>query len=333
MTVAPDLPRLSVVIAALDAEATLGRQLAALRAQRPPWPWEVLVSDNGSTDGTCDLVRTIASATMPELRHVDSSGRRGPSAARNAGVRAARADGVAFCDADDVVGPGWVEAMGGALASGDLVVGRLDHQTLNPGPGPRTSWQQQVDGPLVLDIVPRYPCGGAGCLGVGRTAFLAVDGFCTDLLCGEDVDLCWRMQLAGARFVFAPEAVVQVGHRRTLGAVYRQMVGWAVGDRLLRQRYAQLRRAGLTTSSDPPDERPVRGPVATADTGRARPLTRRLARLRTSQGRADAVARAGHEVGRRFARRSASVSVLTLEDVASWREAYGARPRPHGSGR
>lgn len=333
MTVDRGLPRLSVVIAAFDAEATLGRQLAALRAQRPPWPWEVLVCDNGSTDGTRDLVRRTAAA-MPELRLVDASETRGPAAARNTGVRAARAERVAFCDADDVVAPGWVEAMTDALASADLVVGRLDHETLNAGSRLRTSWQQQVDGPLLLDIVPRYPCGGAGCLGVGRAAFLAVDGFCVGLRCGEDVDLCWRLQLAGARFAFAPDAVVQVGHRGTLGAVYRQMVGWAAGDRLLRRRYAVLHRAGLTESDDPPDRR--QGPPAAVpepvDRGRARSVGRRLARLRTSQGRADAVARVGHEVGRRFAGRSASVPVLTPGDVATWREAYGVRPRPHGSG-
>jgi len=71
---------------------------------------EVIVSDNGSTDGTVAVVEQYQEKP-PNLRVVDSSDRRG--AAHAGGCRR----GLAFCDADDEVAPGWVAAMGEAPPS------------------------------------------------------------------------------------------------------------------------------------------------------------------------------------------------------------------------
>src|SRR5690606_31786877 len=79
------VPELSVVIAAFDARATLGEQLDALAARDVDFAVEVLVCDNGSRDGTPDLVRR-RQEREPWLRLVDASARRGPSAARNIGA-------------------------------------------------------------------------------------------------------------------------------------------------------------------------------------------------------------------------------------------------------
>ncbi len=52
-------PEVSVIVAAYNAEATLGEQLEALSRQAVSFPWELLVCDNGSTDGTAELVRSL----------------------------------------------------------------------------------------------------------------------------------------------------------------------------------------------------------------------------------------------------------------------------------
>src|SRR5690349_1945599 len=106
---------LSIVIAARDAAATLGEQLDALATQVWDGTWEVLVVDNGSTDATCAIVRAAA-RQWPGLRLVEATDGVGPAYARNVGSRSATGRSLAFCDADDVVAPGWVAAMGGALA-------------------------------------------------------------------------------------------------------------------------------------------------------------------------------------------------------------------------
>ncbi|HEX2804591.1 MAG TPA: glycosyltransferase family 2 protein, partial [Kineosporiaceae bacterium] len=99
-------PRLSVVIACLNAQDVLGVQLAALAGQECPVPWELLLCDNGSTDGTVALAESWADR-LP-LRVIDASGVRGSGPARNAGAEAARGEWLGFCDADDEVGSGWL---------------------------------------------------------------------------------------------------------------------------------------------------------------------------------------------------------------------------------
>src|SRR5215204_6439039 len=89
---------IAVVIPSFNAAATLPAQLAALAGQRYEGELEVLVSDNGSTDGTLDVVRGWQDR-LP-VRVVDASDRRGAGHARNVGAAAASMDLIAYCDAD-----------------------------------------------------------------------------------------------------------------------------------------------------------------------------------------------------------------------------------------
>ncbi|MEN9505054.1 MAG: hypothetical protein RI958_980, partial [Actinomycetota bacterium] len=77
---------MSVVIPVLDAATTLGQQLTAVLAQRDGLPLEIVVVDNGSTDGTVDVVRSMQERS-PEVVLLDGSDLpRGGAAAKNAGV-------------------------------------------------------------------------------------------------------------------------------------------------------------------------------------------------------------------------------------------------------
>ncbi len=93
-------PVLSVVIACRNAEDTLGVQLSALSRQECPVPWNVVISDNGSTDRTVAIAQGYA-RKLPGLVIVDSSERAGAGYARNIGAEATSARFLAFCDADD----------------------------------------------------------------------------------------------------------------------------------------------------------------------------------------------------------------------------------------
>ena len=96
---AEDLAPVSVVIAAYNAELTLGPALASALAQLPP-PAQVIVVDDGSTDGTAAVAASFPGVEVIEQRN------QGPSAARNCGIRAASQPWVAFLDADDLWLPG-----------------------------------------------------------------------------------------------------------------------------------------------------------------------------------------------------------------------------------
>jgi len=214
-----DDPVVSVVVPVRDGVRWIDEQLAALVAQQCDTAWEVVVADNGSSDGTGASVRRWATR-HPVVRLVDASARIGPAAARNIGVVGARGRLLAFCDADDVVQPGWLRACVRALDEADVAAGTFDFTSLNGG-GPSS--------PVVAATrqLAFLPAGLGANLCVRREAFDQVGGFAEDLLVGEDIDLSWRLQLGGFRFAVAPDAVV--AKRERAGAVQVGRAAWSYG--------------------------------------------------------------------------------------------------------
>jgi GT2 family glycosyltransferase len=228
---------LSVVIPALNNAQDLDRQLAAVLDQGHDGDWELIVADNGSTDDTPAVFASWVERS-PRLRWVDASERKGPAAARNIGSAAARGDRLLFTDADDLVGPGWLDACARALDALDVVVGAVDFTSLNPLP----ERGAQDPSPAHLRFLP----AGIGTnLAVRRPAFEAIGGFAEELCVGEDIDLCWRMQLAGYRLGYEPSAVVAKRDRPTLRATLRQAVSYGRSEVTL---YTRFRSAGMRRS-------------------------------------------------------------------------------------
>lgn len=242
-------PQVSVVIACRNAETTLGVQLDALSLQESPVPWNVVISDNGSTDGTVALARRYADR-LPGLIVVDSSAQAGPGYARNVGVEATRAPMLLFCDADDEVAPGWLAAMVAALEQDRFVAGRFDAERLNDAATLRSRPLQQSDGLQESPFGPGLPHAGAGNLGVRREIFNRVSGFDPSVGCLEDTDLCWRIQLTGVRLVFVPGALMHVRLRSSLRTMWGQGVAYGKASALLEHRYG----AGPATAPAGPDQ-------------------------------------------------------------------------------
>jgi glycosyltransferase involved in cell wall biosynthesis len=228
--------KLSVVIPCLNAEATIGGQLAALCGQSWPGEWEVIVADNGSRDRSREIVESYR-GRLSGLQLVDASDRKGQARARNLGAAAATGDALLFCDADDEVAPGWLEALGHALAVHEFVACRYDNETLNPAWTRRTHLNPQRDGLTSYDYPPFLPHAGGGGLAVRRRVHEEVGGFDETLPALEDTDYCWRIQLAGHGFHFVPEAVVRIRHRHDPASIYRQGVSYGKHNVLIYQRY------------------------------------------------------------------------------------------------
>ncbi len=168
----PDLPTLSVVIPCLDAAATLPGQLAALAAQRYDAGWEVIVADNGSSDGSRAVVESFRDR-LPRLGLADASDRRGRAHARNVGAAAAGGEALLFVDADDEVAPGYLAAMGAALATHDFVACSLRQRHAQPALGARhCTADPQRDGISRYDYPAYLPHAGGGGLGVRRSVHL-----------------------------------------------------------------------------------------------------------------------------------------------------------------
>jgi glycosyltransferase involved in cell wall biosynthesis len=229
---------LSVVIPCLNAAGTIGAQLEALSRQRWAKSWEVIIADNGSTDGSQSLVASYQDR-LPRLRVVDASDRRGAAHARNIGARAARGNAILFCDADDEAAAGWLAAMGNALGGCEAVVNRFDFVKLNVPAVARDLAHVQSAGLQKVAYPPFLLHAGGSGLGVQRVIHEALGGFDESLAVLEDTDYCFRLQLRGHALSFVPEAIMHVRYDTKSGALFRQARQWARFNVLLYKRYGQ----------------------------------------------------------------------------------------------
>jgi glycosyltransferase involved in cell wall biosynthesis len=133
-------PVVSVIVIFLDPGTFLNEAIESIRRQTFAH-WEVVLVDDGSTDGSSGFARALCEQDPVRFRYLDHPGHenRGTSASRNAGLAAARGRYVAFLDADDVYLPTRLEAHVGILDSmPDIDMVQSDHLWW-------TSWQDERD--------------------------------------------------------------------------------------------------------------------------------------------------------------------------------------------
>lgn len=187
-----ETPVFSVVIPVFNGERFLPEAIRSALSQSLP-PLEVLVVDDGSTDGT----RAVAEGFGEPVR-VLAQPNAGPSAARNRGARAARGEWVAFLDSDDRWEPGYLRAAAaylarqprvGLLCTGVRVLAEdgtpTPHVILKESPGAAYS----TTGMLEKDVGTILPPM------VRRDLFLASGGFDETLRANEDCHLWLRLSL------------------------------------------------------------------------------------------------------------------------------------------
>lgn len=222
---------ISVILPVRNGLPWLEDQLRALVDQDALAEWELIVADNGSSDDSRAVARRWADR-HDNIRCLDAAAAPGAAGARNLAVRAARGERLAFCDADDLVQPGWLAALGKALTDADSAGGIFDFWSLN---GRRPS-------PPVAAAMHQFgflPAGLSANLAVRRHAFEAVGGFDEALIVGEDIDLCWRLQLAGFPFVLETGAVVFKREPSGFRDVFRQAFAYGRCGPVLYRRYRQ----------------------------------------------------------------------------------------------
>ena len=216
------IERVSIVIPCLNAAATLGAQLEALTRQTWRGKIEILVGDNGSTDGSVELIESYRDR-LPGLRILPAADRSGPAHAKNVAAAAATGDVLLFCDADDEVADGWIDGLVSELHDHEAAASRHEIERLNGQQSRRLHGDPAQQHGLSSYTNPPFLDHAGGCgLGVRRDVFEALGGFEESYVALEDTDFCWRLQLAGHRLVFAPDAVVHVRFPSTLAGAFRQ---------------------------------------------------------------------------------------------------------------
>jgi GT2 family glycosyltransferase len=218
-------PKISIVVVNFNGQQWLERCLGVALAQLETGDELVLV-DNGSTDGSVQWVRRA----FPQVLVVALPENVGFAAGNNAGVRASSGEYVAFLNNDAAPCRGWLVALrrtldttpDAALAT-SLIVYMHSLETVDSAGDGLLRWGgafKHDHGKRVNpDYVSRDVFGacGAACL-IRRSVFEAIGGFDGAFFAVyEDVDLSYRVQLAGYRCIFVPEAVVHHAGSATLG--------------------------------------------------------------------------------------------------------------------
>jgi GT2 family glycosyltransferase len=239
---------LSVILPSHNGARTIGGQLEALARQHWSGEWELVFVDNRSTDDTRALVESYRDR-LPSLSVISAGEKSGISYALNRGVEAARGTSVVICNDDDEVAPGWLAAMGDALREHEVVAGSLEQERLNQDWMIGVRGRPQSDGLPEWGLLPYFPFAFGATIGVRRSLHDAIGGFDEDLaLAAEDMDYCWRLQLAGAEIRFVPEAVTHYRMRSDLRGLWGQAYNYGVGNVLV---YKKHRALGLAPAPHP----------------------------------------------------------------------------------
>lgn len=224
---------ISVVVCTYNRAGPLQRFLARigeLGAPRHDLPWELVVIDNNSNDGTREVVeRMRPQLSVPVAYHFEP--RQGLSFARNAALVAARYDIVAFTDDDCLFGAEWLQGIAREF-TGDaklaILGGRVEPAAGLPAEISTRRGLQRVEVKSLGDIRTNL----SGCnMSLKRSLLSDVEPFDTRLgagtpcKAGEDSDYLYRALRGGRRILYSPDIVIEHAHDRTDEASVRAIRG------------------------------------------------------------------------------------------------------------
>jgi cellulose synthase/poly-beta-1,6-N-acetylglucosamine synthase-like glycosyltransferase/peptidoglycan/xylan/chitin deacetylase (PgdA/CDA1 family) len=221
-------PPVTIVVPAYNEAAVIEQSVRSLAASEYP-EFEVIVVDDGSTDGTGEIVRGLGLERVRVLAEANQ----GKPAALNAGIAAARHDVIVSVDADTAFRPGTLHRLVRPL--GDERVGAVAGNTKVANRGGMLGRWQHVDYVMgfnldrrlydVLQCMPTVP----GAIGAFRRRALDEVGRFSGATLAEDTDITIALGRAGWRVVYAEDALAFTEAPSTLSALWRQRYRWSYG--------------------------------------------------------------------------------------------------------
>ena len=204
------VPRISVVIPLYNKAASVSRAVGSVLAQDMP-DFELLVIDDGSTDGSAECIAGITDSRLRIVRQANA----GAAAARNVGIALAQAELIAFLDADDLWLPGFLSGVLGlharfphalAFATGYVVQ--------NPGAPRRLAEFSRVplapEGGLIASWFEAIAAGAnpvwSSAVALPRAVLMRLGGFPAGVRLYEDLHLWARVAIDGP-IAYVPQAL------------------------------------------------------------------------------------------------------------------------------
>ena len=214
-------PQHSVIVPAYNAERTIGACVAALCAQSFDQPYEIIVIDDGSTDGTAVVARAAGARVI-----ITPNGR--PAAARNAGLRAASGEIICCTDADCIPHADWLRHITAPFADTDIAACKGSYATQQTELVARfvqLEYEDKYDllrSENYIDFIDTYSAA------YRRKVLLECGGFDERFDYLEDQELSFRLAAQGRKMVFQPAAVVEHLHSASLRAYLskKQTIGY-----------------------------------------------------------------------------------------------------------
>ena len=232
-------PLVSVMIGAYNAAPYLGEAIESVLAQDYA-PFELIVVDDGSTDGTGDVARSFAGV------QVITQENGGNGAARNTAIAAASGDLYAFLDADDRFTPGKLSLQMAALdadASLDMVFGHV-REFLSP------ELDEEVRARLRPPAPEPMPWTAPNLMLIWRESFERVGLFTTSVRVGVTVDWFARADEAGLQYTILPDLVLE-RRLHTQNNGLRESASRSQYLEVIRQAMARRRAAEASQSEEP----------------------------------------------------------------------------------
>lgn len=195
---------------------------------------EIIVVDDASNDQTVEVIKKF-NVELISLK----TNHKAPFC-RNLAAERAEGEILAFLDSDCVVSPSWLTELVPVFRDPEVGVvgGRIDSFFNTTG----LDRYEQVSSSLIMgnhdkrsDKRERFFYVPSCNLLARKKTFHAVNGFNPDLVVGEDVDLCWRIQDSGKFVEFRPGGVVWHRHRNELGAFSRRRFDYGTSEPLLQK--------------------------------------------------------------------------------------------------
>jgi cellulose synthase/poly-beta-1,6-N-acetylglucosamine synthase-like glycosyltransferase len=222
-------PKVTVIVPVLNAVGTIAKCIKALLAQDYPYKClQIIIADNGSTDGTQEIIRSFPVEMVIEPKA-------GSYNARNLALPRASGAIIAFTDSDCVPAPDWLSS---------LIPGFADPRIAGCGGKIKdfigTSWVQSYSNRHVLrqdqsldeNTMPHPYIIGAN-MAYRSEVFSEIGTFDGRFISGGDTDMSWRVQQAGYHIKYVSEAVVHHFHRATVAGLYGQYFRYGIGRHCL----------------------------------------------------------------------------------------------------
>ncbi|GAA1166214.1 glycosyltransferase family 2 protein [Corynebacterium glaucum] len=275
------MDNVSVCICAYNPGPLLVYQLRAVLRQLQDGD-ELLLIDDASTDGSVQRAADEVEGSERITLLVNEKNL-GISGSRNRAIEQAKYERIAFCDADDIVAPGWLDALRAHLAEHKFVGCKLDIDALNSQAAKSSLPHSATEYGLPV-WYGGYPyIVGAG-FGLHREVYEAAGPFDTDLNASEDVDFSVRANLAGFEPFFAEDAVVYYRLRPSLRAIFRQNRLYGRGGEMLLAKLSAQSEEFRAALAEVGEEPPVAKAGSVTPQRIARAIGNRIGRLQAKRG-------------------------------------------------